>query len=101
MIAVIAPRRPAYRPFHVTLEGFLGVLPQRTQSFSPFTCGRITLLSMFGTSAIIQPPSLVSSHFARHNSNGTRTWSMMGTDAMRSAVFGGPTLPCEGLLRLM
>src|SRR6266436_6152076 len=98
MMAVIAPRRPAYIPFHSTFEA-LGVLPQRTHSFSPFTCGRITLLSMLGRSAITQFSPRGCSHVARHNTNGTRTGSMMGRDAMRSAVFGGPILPCEGLLR--
>src|SRR5579862_3144391 len=100
MMAVIAPRLPAYMPFHSTFETW-GILLQRTHSFSPFTCGRITLLSMLGRSVINQFSPRGLSHFARHNFNGTRTWSMMGTDAMRSAVFGGPTLPCEGLLRLM
>ena len=29
------------------------------------------------------PSQPVASHFLRHNSNGTRTWSMMGTEAAR------------------
>jgi hypothetical protein len=68
--------------------------------FSPITCGLMTRLSMLGKSAITQAAPSVLSHFPRHNSNGTRTWSMMGTEAMRSFVFGVVTSQ-RTLLRLM
>jgi hypothetical protein len=88
------------QPFYVTSEAF-GIFSQRSHSISPMTCGLMIRLIMLGRSAITQAPPSVFSHFARHNSNGTRTWSMIGRAAIRSFVFGGPTLPCEGLLRLM
>jgi hypothetical protein len=70
MTAVQAPRRPAYRPFHTTVEA-LGVFSQRLHSRARITCGLMTPLSILGRSAITQAPSLVSGHFARHNSSGT------------------------------
>src|SRR5437764_14809410 len=99
-MAVQAPRRPAYKPFHVMVEGLV-ILPQRSHHLSPLTCGRMMRFSMLGRSAMTQFSPWGFSHFARHNISGTRTWSMMGTGAMRSFVFGGPTSPWDGLLRLM
>src|ERR1700688_360375 len=104
MTAVQAPLRPAYKPFHVTLEAF-GTSLQPAHAFnfaslfSPEMWVLITRLVRFGRSAITKAASPVSSHFARHSSNGTRSWSMIGTFAILSGVFGVTTSP-RALLRL-
>src|SRR6202453_296403 len=98
MTAVAAHLLPAYSDFQATPD-FFGMRSHSAHRSTPSTCGRITRAIRLWRSTGVSfldgktHPSVGLFDRLRHSSSGILTWSMIGSVAIDSGVFGVPTFP--------